>query len=237
VLLQLPYSIKVLLESAVRNADNFAITKADVEKVSGMAGTHCIGACLCHRADIFLLFFSVCLCLYVCWSVCLSVCCPSSLRQIVDWVKTSKQQVEIPFKPARVLMQDFTGVPAVVDLAAMRNAMARLGGDPNKINPLVPADLVVDHSVQVDFARDPDALAKNLAKEMERNSERFQFLKWGSKSFSNFLIVPPGSGIVHQVSHAAAAQSWCSEADNVPSDLCDVDCRFLLSLRAVRVCR
>jgi len=147
---KLPYSIKVLLESAVRNADDFAITRADVEK-------------------------------------------------IVDWAQTSKQQVEIPFKPARVLMQDFTGVPAVVDLAAMRNAMARLGGDPNKINPLVPAELVVDHSVQVDYARDPDALRKNLSKEMERNSERFQFLKWGSKSFSNFLIVPPGSGIVHQV--------------------------------------
>ena len=109
------------------------------------------------------------------------------VEKIVDWVKTSSQQVEIPFKPARVLMQDFTGVPAVVDLAAMRNAMARLGGNPEKINPLVPADLVVDHSVQVDFARVPDALQKNLAMEMERNSERFQFLKWGSKSFRTSL--------------------------------------------------
>jgi len=123
----------------------------------------------------------------------------ADVEKITDWVKTSKQKVEVPFKPARVLMQDFTGVPAVVDLAAMRNAMARLGGNPEVINPLVPADLVVDHSVQVDYARDPHALEKNLAKEMERNHERFQFLKWGSKSFSNFLIVPPGSGIVHQV--------------------------------------
>jgi aconitate hydratase len=91
------------------------------------------------------------------------------------------------------------GVPAVVDLAAMRNAMARLGGNPDQINPLVPADLVVDHSVQVDVNRTKDALQKNLQREMERNSERFQFLKWGSQSFKNFLIVPPGSGIVHQV--------------------------------------
>ena len=129
---RLPYSIKVLLESAVRNCDDFAIKAGDIEN-------------------------------------------------ILAWEQTSQRSVEIPFKPARVLMQDFTGVPAVVDLAAMRNAMARLGGDPARINPLVPADLVVDHSVQVDFYRSPDALEGNLRKEMERNSERFAFLKWGSQ--------------------------------------------------------
>ena len=152
----------------------------------------------------------------------------SDVENILAWETTSQKSVEIPFKPARVLMQDFTGVPAVVDLAAMRNAMARLGGDPARINPLVPADLVVDHSVQVDFYRSPDALEGNLRKEMERNHERFAFLKWGSQvsahstpsifssphtppsnlpfphvpclqSLQNFLIVPPGSGIVHQV--------------------------------------
>jgi len=147
---KLPYSIRVLLESAVRNADDFAIRQSDVEN-------------------------------------------------ILNWSQTSQQQVEIPFKPARVLMQDFTGVPAVVDLAAMRDAVSKMNGNPDKINPLVPADLVIDHSVQVDYARSEDALKKNLEMEMKRNNERFQFLKWGSKSFKNFLIVPPGSGIVHQV--------------------------------------
>ena len=126
---KLPYSIRVLLECAVRNADDFEITKDDVEN-------------------------------------------------ILNWQETATKDIEIPFKPARVLLQDFTGVPSVVDLAAMREAMKRLGGDPTKINPLVPAELVIDHSVQVDFAREPDATKKNLDKEMERNSERFQFLKW-----------------------------------------------------------
>ena len=107
--------------------------------------------------------------------------------------------MEIPFRPARVILQDFTGVPAVVDFAAMRDAVAKLGGDPNKVNPKCPADLVIDHSVQVDFVRTPEAKAKNEAMEMERNRERFTFLKWGATAFDNMLIVPPGSGIVHQV--------------------------------------
>eukprot|EP00274_Cyanoptyche_gloeocystis_P008405 CAMPEP_0196659328 /NCGR_PEP_ID=MMETSP1086-20130531/34369_1 /TAXON_ID=77921 /ORGANISM="Cyanoptyche gloeocystis , Strain SAG4.97" /LENGTH=894 /DNA_ID=CAMNT_0041993261 /DNA_START=46 /DNA_END=2730 /DNA_ORIENTATION=- len=147
---KLPFSIRILLESAIRNCDQFQVHEKDVEK-------------------------------------------------ILDWEKTSKQQIEIPFKPARVILQDFTGVPAVVDLAAMRDAMKRLGGDPAKINPLVPVDLVVDHSVQVDAFGSPEALEKNEALEFQRNHERFSFLKWGSKAFENLLIVPPGSGIVHQV--------------------------------------
>ena len=96
-------------------------------------------------------------------------------------------------------MQDFTGVPAVVDFAAMRDAVAKLGGDPNHVNPKCPADLVIDHSVQADFVRTSEARAKNEAMEMERNRERFTFLKWGATAFNNMLIVPPGSGIVHQV--------------------------------------
>jgi len=106
---------------------------------------------------------------------------------------------EIPFYPARVLMQDFTGVPAVVDLAAMRDAVAAVGQDPQKINPLVPVDLVVDHSVQIDFSGSAGALAKNVDKEYERNQERYTFLKWAQKAFRNFRVVPPNSGIIHQV--------------------------------------
>jgi len=121
------------------------------------------------------------------------------VERILDWEKTSQQDVEIPFLPARVILQDFTGVPAVVDLAAMRDAMQRLGGDPDKINPLVPVDLVIDHSVQVDIAGTADARQANETLEFNRNRERFQFLKWGSHAFDNFKIVPPGSGIVHQV--------------------------------------
>ena len=144
----LPFSIRVLLESALRNCDDFSVKPADVEK-------------------------------------------------ILSWVQTSEQDVEIPFKPARVILQDFTGVPAVVDLAAMRDAIQNLGGDPSRINPLCPVDLVIDHSVQVDVARTMDARQQNETYEFKRNYERFQFLKWGQKAFDNFLIVPPGSGIVH----------------------------------------
>ncbi|KAM7250473.1 hypothetical protein ACFE04_022356 [Oxalis oulophora] len=147
---RLPYSIRILLESAIRNCDNFQVTKDDVEK-------------------------------------------------IIDWEKTSSRQVEIPFKPARVLLQDFTGVPAVVDLASMRDAMKNLNNDPTKINPLIPVDLVIDHSVQVDVARSENALQANMELEFKRNRERFAFLKWGSSAFHNMLVVPPGSGIVHQV--------------------------------------
>jgi len=106
---------------------------------------------------------------------------------------------EIPFKPGRVVLQDFTGVPAVVDLAALRSAMHRLGGDVQKVNPLVPCDLVIDHSVQVDNFGSHDALDLNAAIEFERNRERYEFLKWGQNSFENFRVVPPATGIVHQV--------------------------------------
>ncbi|GMY11163.1 aconitate hydratase 1 [Fagus crenata] len=147
---KLPYSIRILLESAIRNCDEFQVKSSDVEK-------------------------------------------------IIDWENTSPKQVEIPFKPARVLLQDFTGVPAVVDLACMRDAMNRLGGDSNKINPLVPVDLVIDHSVQVDVAKSVNAVQANMELEFQRNKERFGFLKWGSNAFHNMLVVPPGSGIVHQV--------------------------------------
>lgn len=147
---KLPYCIRVLLECALRNCDEFEYKTNDI-------------------------------------------------NNILDWASTSNLDVEIPFKPSRVLLQDFTGVPAVVDLAAMRDAMLRLGGDPQKINPLCPVDLVIDHSIQVDFSRNPEALAKNEEREFERNRERFEFLKWGQTAFQNFTIIPPGSGIVHQV--------------------------------------
>jgi aconitate hydratase len=147
---KLPFSIRILLESALRNNDNFVVTPEDVEN-------------------------------------------------ILNWKTKSEESVEIPFRPARVILQDFTGVPCVVDLAAMRDAITTLGGDANKINPLVPVDLVIDHSVQVDSYRNNNAIEENLQIEMQRNAERFQFLKWGAKAFDNLQIVPPGSGIVHQV--------------------------------------
>src|SRR5258706_2818556 len=106
---------------------------------------------------------------------------------------------EVPFKPGRVILQDFTGVPCVVDLAAMRDAVRALGGDPKKINPLVPVDLVIDHSVQVDVFGAAIALERNAEFEFTRNRERYEFLRWGSKTFSNFRVVPPATGIVHQV--------------------------------------
>ena len=146
----LPFSIRILLENAIRNNDEFVYTQNDVET-------------------------------------------------ILNWKKTSSQQVEIPFKPSRVLLQDFTGVPAVVDLAAMRDAVARLGVDPMKINPLCPVDLVIDHSIQVDVSRQFGSQEDNERIEFKRNRERFEFLKWGQNAFDNFKIVPPGNGIVHQV--------------------------------------
>ncbi|KAL0406931.1 UNVERIFIED_CONTAM: Aconitate hydratase 3, mitochondrial [Sesamum latifolium] len=142
---KLPYSIRILLESAIRNCDNFQVTKEDVDK-------------------------------------------------IIDWENSAPKLVEIPFKPARVLLQDFTGVPAVVDLASMREAIKDLDSDPDKINPLVPVDLVIDHSVQVDVARSENAVQANMDLEFKRNKERFAFLKWGSTAFRNMLVVPPGSG-------------------------------------------
>ena len=121
------------------------------------------------------------------------------LKNIAGWKRTYENPVEIPYHPARVLMQDFTGVPAVVDLAAMRDAVKDLGGDPNAINPLVPVDLIIDHSVQIDYSGTPDALSKNMEKEFIRNKERYSLLKWAQQSFDNFKVVPPGSGICHQV--------------------------------------
>lgn len=147
---RLPFSIRVLLESAIRNCDGFLVKSKDVDN-------------------------------------------------ILNWKVTQHENVEVPFRPARVILQDFTGVPAVVDFAAMRDAVKRLGGDPEKINPVCPADLVIDHSIQVDFNRREDSLQKNQELEFERNSERFQFLKWGSQAFQNMRIIPPGSGIIHQV--------------------------------------
>src|SRR4051812_49293182 len=146
----LPYSIRVLLESLLRNCDGYSVTEDDV-------------------------------------------------KALASWQAAAPAQVEIPFKPARVVLQDFTGVPCVVDLAAMRAAMQRLGGDPKKINPLVPVDLVIDHSVQVDYFNSPDALELNIDMEFARNRERYEFLRWGQKAFNNFRVVPPGTGIVHQV--------------------------------------
>ncbi len=121
------------------------------------------------------------------------------IRYLAQWDPAGTPECEISFRPARVLMQDFTGVPAVVDLAAMRDAMRQLGGDPQKINPLQPAELVIDHSVQVDLAGSRDAFAHNEALEYQRNRERYSFLKWGQQAFSNFRVVPPETGIVHQV--------------------------------------
>ncbi|RWS15527.1 cytoplasmic aconitate hydratase-like isoform X2 [Dinothrombium tinctorium] len=147
---RLPFSIRVLLESCVRNCDEFVVKRSDVEKV-------------------------------------------------IDWKHTQYDSIEIPFKPSRVILQDFTGVPSVVDFAAMRDAVKQLGGNPELVNPLCPTDLVIDHSVQVDFSRTAESLQKNEELEFERNKERFQFLKWGAKALRNMMIVPPGSGIVHQV--------------------------------------
>jgi aconitate hydratase len=126
---------------------------------------------------------------------------------VAKWMKTRKLEHEIAFRPARVLMQDFTGVPAVVDLAAMRNAMQALGGDAEKINPLVPVDLVIDHSVIVNFFGDNSAFKKNVTEEYKQNQERYEFLKWGQNAFSNFSVVPPGTGICHQVNLEYLAQT------------------------------
>lgn len=121
------------------------------------------------------------------------------VKNLAGWPGAAAAAVEVPFKPARVILQDFTGVPAVVDLAAMRSAMKRLGGDPRRINPLIPVDLVIDHSVQVDHFASSDALAQNMTLEFQRNRERYEFLRWGQKALDNFRVVPPGVGIIHQV--------------------------------------
>ncbi|MDN8414511.1 aconitate hydratase AcnA, partial [Acinetobacter baumannii] len=131
---------------------------------------------------------------------------------LAEWLKTRTSDQEIQYRPARVLMQDFTGVPAVVDLAAMRAAMAEAGGDPEKINPLSPVDLVIDHSVMVDHFADDQAFEENVQIEMQRNGERYQFLRWGQSAFNNFSVVPPGTGICHQVNLEYLAQAvWLGE--------------------------
>ncbi len=153
VLKRLPFSIRVLLEAALRQCNGREITVEDVKNIASWTPAPAAGA----------------------------------------------GRPGIPFLPARVVMQDFTGVPAVVDLAAMRAAVARLGGDPKRINPLVPVDLVIDHSLQVDFFAGADAFQRNAEVEFQRNRERYEFLKWGQKAFSNFRVVPPMTGIIHQV--------------------------------------
>ncbi|HKK92998.1 MAG TPA: aconitase family protein, partial [Longimicrobiales bacterium] len=148
-LARLPFSIRVLLENALRNAGHGYVSEDDV-------------------------------------------------RAIAQWSPTNSG-APIPFMPSRVVLQDFTGVPAVVDLAAMRDGIEALDGDPAKINPVVPADLVIDHSVQVDFFGTPDAYRRNVEREYERNGERYALLRWAQEAFENFSVVPPGTGIVHQV--------------------------------------
>ena len=138
------------------------------------------------------------------------------VNAVAGWLKTRSSDREIAYRPARVLMQDFTGVPAVVDLAAMRDAMVARGADPARINPLVPVDLVIDHSVMVDRAGSADAFEENVRIEFERNRERYEFLRWGQQAFDNFRVVPPGTGICHQVNVEYLAQVvWTGEADGV----------------------
>src|SRR3954464_11420911 len=137
----------------------------------------------------------------------------ADILAVADWSKTRTSDREIAFRPARVLMQDLTGVPAVVDLAAMRDAMKKLGGDPEKINPLAEVDLVIDHSVMVDNFGGKDSFKKNVTIEYERNAERYQFLRWGQQAFANFRVVPPGTGICHQVNLEYLAQTvWTRKA-------------------------
>lgn len=154
---RLPFTIKVLLESALRNNNGYEIRDEDVIRLA-------------------------------------------------RWVQTASEGQEVPFKPARVILQDFTGVPSLVDLAALRSAMARLGGDPARIQPVIPVDLVIDHSVQVDYFGSADALRLNAEIEFERNRERYEFIRWGQAAFRNFRVVPPATGIVHQVNLEYLAQ-------------------------------
>jgi len=135
------------------------------------------------------------------------------IEAVADWLRTRTSEHEISYRPARVLMQDFTGVPAVVDLAAMRDATAKLGADPQKINPLVPVDLVIDHSVMVDSYGTPLSFTQNVDLEYERNGERYEFLRWGQKAFDNFRVVPPGTGICHQVNLEYLAQTVWTRKD------------------------
>src|SRR3974390_111976 len=137
------------------------------------------------------------------------------IQSIAQWAKTKTSEREIAFRPARVLMQDFTGVPAVVDLAAMRDAMRHLGGDPKKINPLVPVDLIIDHSVIINFFGNNKAFKENVTEEYKQNQERYRFLKWAQGSFENFRVVPPGTGICHQVNLEYLSQTVFTAKDTV----------------------
>ncbi|MDO8795831.1 MAG: aconitase family protein, partial [Vicinamibacterales bacterium] len=133
------------------------------------------------------------------------------IRALASWDATGSAEKEISFMPARVLLQDFTGVPCVVDLAAMRDAIVALGGNPDRVNPLQPVELVIDHSVQVDYFGRPDALALNAELEFSRNKERYAFMRWGQRAFNNFKVVPPDTGIVHQVNIEYLARVVFSE--------------------------
>jgi aconitate hydratase len=143
-----------------------------------------------------------------------SACTVDDAKALVEWTAQAHSDKDVPFRPARILMQDFTGVPAVVDLAAMRDGILRLGGKAEKVNPLVPVDLVIDHSVMVDVYGRKDALEKNVDIEFERNGDRYEFLRWGQEAFDNFRVVPPGTGICHQVNLEYLAQTvWTSAAN------------------------
>src|SRR5450432_448016 len=139
----------------------------------------------------------------------------ANIKELANWKPTETRTAEIPFVVARIVLQDFTGVPLLVDLAAMRSAVAKLGKNPKIIEPLVPVDLVVDHSVQVDFAGGADSMAKNLDLEFTRNRERYQFLKWGMQAFDTFKVVPPGIGIVHQVNLEYLAKGVLHDAQGI----------------------
>ncbi|MBI1901227.1 MAG: aconitate hydratase AcnA [Planctomycetia bacterium] len=175
-LASLPFSMRILLEAALRKCDGYIVTEADVKNLAAWNAAPPTPAL------------------------------PPTPTLPRGGGREAPAAVEIPFLPARVVLQDFTGVPCVVDLAAMRSAMQRLGGDPAKINPLIPVDLVIDHSVQVDFFGTPDAIERNVAMEYQRNLERYRFLRWGQKAFDNFRVVPPSVGIVHQVNLEYLAQ-------------------------------
>ncbi len=141
-----------------------------------------------------------------------SACTVDHAKAIAEWVENATSTKEVPFRPSRILMQDFTGVPAVVDLAAMRDGIIKLGGQPDKVNPLIPVDLVIDHSVMVDVAGTENALHDNVELEFARNGERYRFLRWGSQAFENFRVVPPGTGICHQVNLEYLAQTvWTAK--------------------------
>ncbi|HEX7557267.1 MAG TPA: aconitase family protein, partial [Leptolinea sp.] len=141
---------------------------------------------------------------------------PEDVGKLAGWMPSANEREPLAFFPARVVLQDFTGVPVLVDLAAMRTEMERRGGNPARINPVIPVDLVIDHSVQMDFTGFPEALLKNVQKEFERNHERYHFLRWAQQAFSNLRIVPPSKGIVHQVNLERLSPVVQASSDSVP---------------------